>query len=257
MATKRPPADAAALEQRNAKIRADFLRVYEGSTIKVPTTLRNRQVIRVHKRTFAVIMRNWFAATTLARAQLTEKVIASRIEAQMLAKIGEIRMALQKRLDQARLVVDQAGIDLTLIHNESVFTEDVVLLGPVTAKYRELLLLADEVLDVLMAVYTFGEISEAEYQSASYDIRNKLQSVEGTVRKYRVMVMQKVNDEGKARPGYEGDTKALDEASALVDGAQTVVHAEQEGGSASAPEVGPEAADRSRELPEAEQTLAA
>ena len=196
--------DGAVLEAANAKAKAQFLTAYEGATISIPTEFHHRPVIRAYKRTFAIIMRNWWLATNTARAQHPDKTLPAKIEAAMLRKIDEVKKHFQQAVKQCEALVANAEVDTSLIAHMASFKDEVRFLGPVAMRFREVLMLSDKYLDLVNLLYTFGEIDEKAHGEAAYDVRNKLAAIDTSVRNHWIGTRKRINDEGKARPGYKG-----------------------------------------------------
>lgn len=196
--------DGAVLEAANAKAKAEFLAAYQGATISIPTEFHHRHVVRAYKRTFAIIMRNWWLATNIARAQHPDKTLAAKIEQAMLKRLDDVRKHYQQAIKQCQALVANAGADAALITHVFVYKDEVRFLGPVAMRFREVLLLADKYLDLVNLLYTFGEIDEKAHGDASYDVRNRLASIDTSVRNHWIGTRNRLNEEGKGRPNYNG-----------------------------------------------------
>jgi len=224
--------DGAVLEAANAKAKAEFLAAYQGATISIPTEFHHRQVVRAYKRTFAIIMRNWWLATNIARSQHPDKTLAAKIEQAMLKRLEDVRKHYQQAIKQCQALVANAGADAAVITHVFVYKDDVRFLGPVAMRFREVLLLADKYLDLVNLLYTFGEIDEKAHGDASYDVRNRLASIDTSVRNHWIGTRNRLNEEGKGRPTYNGPRDAATGADGAKPGA-----AEASPASASSPVV--------------------
>lgn len=199
--------DGAVLEAANAKAKAQFLAAYEGSTISIPTEFHHRPVIRAYKRTFAIVMRNWWLATNTARAQHSDRTLPAKLEAAMLRKVDEVKKHFQQAIKQCEAVIASAEVDTSVIAHAASFKDDVRFLGPVAMRFREVLLLSDKYLDLSNLLYTFGEIDQKANDEAAYDVRNKLAAIDTSVRNHWIGTRKRINEEGKARPNYKGGTE--------------------------------------------------
>jgi hypothetical protein len=202
--------DGAVLEAANAKAKAQFLTAYEGATITIPTEFHHRPVIRAYKRTFAIIMRNWWLATNTARSQHPDKTLPAKIEAAMLRKVDEVKKHFAQCIKQCEALVSSADIDAATISHASSFKDDVRFLGPVAMRFREVLLMCDKYLDLTNLLYTFGEIDEKAHGESGYDVRNKLAAIDTSVRNHWIGTRKRINEEGKARPTYKTDEGSAD-----------------------------------------------
>ena len=237
--------DGAVLEAANAKAKAQFLAAYEGATISIPTEFHHRPVIRAYKRTFAVIMRNWWLATNTARAQHSDRTLPAKLEAAMLRKVDEVKKHFQQAIKQCEALVASADVDTNVISHAAPFRDDVRFLGPVAMRFREVLLLSDKYLDLTNLLYTFGEIDQKANDEAAYDVRNKLAAIDTSVRNHWIGTRKRINEEGKARPNYKGaaegeaggaqpaadPTQVADGAAEKAAAPEAVAGSEQGGGS--------------------------
>jgi len=204
--------DGAVLEAANAKAKAQFLTAYEGATITIMTEFHHRPVVRAYKRTFAIVMRNWWLATNTARALHPDKTLPAKIEAAMLHRIDEVRKHFQQAVKQCEALVANAGADTAAITHVFSYKDEVRFLGPVAMRFREVLLLCDRYLDLVSLLYTFGEINEKAHGEAGFDVRNQLSSIDSTVRNHWTGMRKRLNEEGKARPAF-----VQDQAGAVVE----------------------------------------
>lgn len=196
--------DGEVLEAANAKAKAQFLTAYEGATITILTKFHHRPVIRAYKRTFAIVMRNWFLATNTARAQHADKTLPAKIEAAMLRKIEEVKRHFQQQIQVCDALVASADVDASMITHMVSYEDEVRFLGPVAMRFREVLLLCDKYLDLTNLLYTFDEMDEKAHGEASFDVRNRLRAIDTSVRNHWIGTRKRINEEGKARPSYKG-----------------------------------------------------
>jgi hypothetical protein len=190
----------------HAKAKQEFLKEFQGAMVTMSTTFHNRSVIRAYRRSYMSIMRNWHLATSLSRAKLKDNGAATKVQDGMLAKLKAAESKLTARLKVLEALAVAAEItDATkLIKHGNSFTDDVVMLGPVSMKYRAALIQCDQVLDLSTALYTLGELPDSEHQAAAYEVKTLLRGIDSSVRNYRIGVLKRINTEVGARPGYKG-----------------------------------------------------
>lgn len=220
--TSQPQIDDAASHQ---KAKQEFLKEFQGAVVTLPTTFHNRPVIRAYRRTFMAVMRNWHLATALSRAKLKDNGAATKVQDGMLAKLkaGESKLTSRLKILEALTAAADLGEVTKMVKHGNSFQDDVVMLGPVAMKYRALLIQCDQVLDMATALYTLGELPDADYQSAAFEVKTILRGVDSSVRNYRIGVLKRINTEVGARPGYKGATPADAAANAdKVAGAEAV-----------------------------------
>src|SRR6516164_11556474 len=161
--TAQPHVDDAA---SHLKAKQEFLKDFQGAVVTLPTTFHNRPVIRSYRRMFMAIMRNWHLATSLSRSKLKDSAAATKVQDGMLVKLksAEAKLTARHKILQAlAAAANLSEVGKTIKHGNS-FSDDVVMLGPVSMKFRALLLLCDEVLDLATGLYTYGELPEEEFQ---------------------------------------------------------------------------------------------
>lgn len=204
--TKKPVDDTAA----HQKAKEDFIHSFQGTVLKLPTVFHNRPVIRAYRRTFMMVMRNWYMCTTLARSVLKDQGMSQKLQDGMLANITRAEAKLKKHLGVLQAVqANEGNIDMSLASHGNSYSDQVILLGPVAMKFRSLLLLADEVLDLATVLFTYGALPDKELQSIAFEIKGLLRGVDSSARNYRIGLLKKINEGGGARPGYKaGDDAA-------------------------------------------------
>jgi hypothetical protein len=206
MATVRPPIDQEAIDK---KAKETFVKAFEGAHVKIKTTFKHRVVIRAYKRTFNVVTRNWHLATTLAASRVADAAVKIKVQEQMLAKVTESLNKMTRHLQVLEAqIADAVSSDPSLatmsLDHGRVHVDDVVMMGPVSAKFRQLLLACDNVLDKATILYTAGEMAGDAFSTAQLEVRNILRGVDTSMRNHRIAVMRRINAEGGARPGFAG-----------------------------------------------------
>lgn len=210
--------DFAKLEALNQAAEARFLRTYEGAILKVPTTVHNRPVVRFVKRSYMRCVLDWYQSTTLARAHLSDRDLPKKIEMAMLKKVGEVKQHFKNRTLQIQSIVEGAGLDQSTLAHSTLHSQELVLLGPVSAQVRSTLIECDRYLDLVTLAYTMGEVDEEQSNTALYEVKGKLEAMQTSLRAHRVQVLKKINESGKSRPGYKPGTSGAAE-DAVVDAA--------------------------------------
>lgn len=193
----------ATLVAANLKAKIQFADRYEGASIRLKTTLHNRPVIRSFKRIFNTGMRNWYIATSVPRASLGDSSLAAQVEAGMLKKVGETITHFKQKVSQCDVVARDANVDFSLISHGAEFADDTRVIGPVAMQLRELFLVTDRFLDLQQALYAFEQVSGDEANNASYDVKKRLEAVATSIRNFRRLALEKVNDSGKNRQGFK------------------------------------------------------
>jgi hypothetical protein len=198
-----PAEKDAALLKMNQQAKALFADKYEGASIKLPTRLHNRAVIRAWKRGFNIGMRNWYIATNTPRSALGDTALATQVESGMLKKINEVTAHFTKHVTAAEATAKDAGVDFGLISHGAAYEEETRLIGPVAMKMRQMFLAADKYLDYQTALYTYGELTAEESNNSSYDVKKRLDAVATSIRNFRTLALNKVNESGKGREGFK------------------------------------------------------
>lgn len=193
----------ATLVAANLKAKTQFADKYEGASIRLKTTLHNRPVIRSFKRIFNTGMRNWYIATSVPRASLGDSSLAAQVEAGMLKKVGETIAHFRQKVSQCDVVARDADVDFSLISHGAEFADDTRVIGPVAMQLRELFLLSDKYLDLMQALYAFEQATGDDANNASFDVKKRLEAVATSIRNFRRMALEKVNDSGKNRQGFK------------------------------------------------------
>ncbi|ABD71967.1 hypothetical protein Rfer_4280 (plasmid) [Rhodoferax ferrireducens T118] len=207
----------ATLIAANMKAKTQFADKYEGASIRLKTILHNRPVIRSFKRIFNISMRNWYIATSVPRASLGDASLASQVEAGMLKKIGETIEYFKKQIKQCEIVAADGEVDFALISHGAEFTDDTRVIGPVAMQLRQLFLMADHYLDLTQALYSFAQITGDEANNASYEVKKRLEAASTSIRNFRRLSLEKVNDSGKNREGFKAVAVDGDQAGQLKD----------------------------------------
>lgn len=227
-----------ALLKANMSAKAQFADKYEGASIKLSTKLHNRAVIRAFKRIFHISMRNWYIATNTPRTTLGDSALASKVEAGMLLKIKSVTDHFTTEINGAKALAGDADVDFNLISHGTEYVEEVRVIGPVSMKMREMFMLADKLMDLQGALYAFGVIQSEAVNNTTYDVKKKLEACATSIRNFRTMSLNKVNESGKAREGFkavdsEGQTPTQQTAAPLEGtvAPQKVVGIESAGGS--------------------------
>lgn len=232
------PADKdAALLKMNQQAKSLFADKYEGASIKLPTKLHNRAVIRAWKRSFNIGMRNWYIATNTPRSALGDSALATVVESGMLKKINEVTTHFTKQITAAEATANDAKVDFSLISHGAVYEEETRLIGPVAMKLRQMFLAADKYLDYQLALYTYGELTSEQSNNSSYDVKKRLDAVATSIRNYRTLALNKVNESGKGREGFkavDGEGNVADEKGAADTAAGSAVIPIAEAGGKSA-----------------------
>ena len=207
----RPPMSSverhALLVAENVKAKTQFTDKYEGATIKLKTVLHNRAVIRSFKRVYAISMRNWFIATNVARSGKGDSSLASSVEQGMLKKVSENIDFFKKKIQHCEIIAADADVDFSLISHGSVFTDDTPVVGPVAMQLRELFLCSDKYLDLTQALYSFAQITGDEANIASFEVKRRLEAVSTSIRNFRKVTLNKVNENGNARTGFKASSE--------------------------------------------------
>lgn len=193
----------ATLVAAGLKAKTQFADKYEGASIRLKTVLHNRPVIRSFKRIFNISMRNWYIATSVPRASLGDAALAAQVEAGMLKKISESTAHFKQKISQCQAIATEAEVDFDLISHGAEYVDDTRVIGPVAMQMRELFLLADRYLDLTQALYSFAQISGDEANNASFEVKKRLEGVSTSIRNYRRIALEKVNDSGKNRQGFK------------------------------------------------------
>jgi len=189
--------------QANAKAKEMFLHKYEGATIELPTVLHNRPVVRMFKRSFNIAMRNWHIATTVPRSALGESTLATLVEAGMLKKVSDTVKLFRTECQKLEVIGNDAGINFALISHGYEFRDDTKVIGPVAMQLRELFLVVDRFIDLNALVYSFSQISGEQASNNTYEVKKKVEGVITSIRNYRIMALNKVNEQGKSREGFK------------------------------------------------------
>lgn len=185
------------------KAKTQFADKYEGASIRLKTVMHNRPVIRSFKRIFNISMRNWYIATSVPRSSLGDAALASQVEAGMLKKISESIAFFKQKISQCQAIATETEVDFNLISHGAEYVDDTRVIGPVAMQMRELFLLSDRYLDLTQALYSFAQISGDEANNASFDVKKRLEAVSTSIRNYRRIALEKVNDSGKNRQGFK------------------------------------------------------
>lgn len=230
--------------QANAKAKEMFSNKFEGATISLPTVLHNRPVVRMFKRSFNIAMRNWHIATTVPRSALGESTLATLIETGMLKKVTDTVKYFKTECQKLEVIGNDAQINFGLISHGYEFKDDTKVIGPVAMQLRELFLTVDRFIDLNALVYSYGQISGEQASNNTYEVKKKVEGVITSIRNYRIMALNKVNEQGKSREGFKAVTVDGDDvgvpradgdgqgtggpstmAAAALDGSQSVVSA--------------------------------
>ena len=84
------------------------------------------------------------------------------------------------------------------------------MLGPVSLKVRNTLMLCDKYLDRIALMYTMGEIDQQAHNDAQYDVKTKLEALGTSLRNHRIRVLQMLREKGITREAYRGAMAAAD-----------------------------------------------
>lgn len=198
-----PAERQATLEKQSAAAERTFFDKYEGPILRIPTTLNCRETVRAYKRGYAISVKNWYVATNTPRTQLKDGALAAKIEAGMLKKIEETIKWFSSQTEAGNYKAKEAGVDMSVISHGVAFQEETKVIGPVAMKLRSLYQAADAFLMLSGALYTYAEINSDEHNKNKFDVKNKLDAVATSIRNFRAMGLQKVNEEGKGRPGFK------------------------------------------------------
>lgn len=198
--------------QANAKAKEMFLHKYEGATIELPTVLHNRPVVRMFKRSFNIAMRNWHIATTVPRSALGESTLATLVETGMLKKVADTVKHFRTECQKLEVIGNDANINFGLISHGYEFKDDTKIIGPVAMQLRELFIVVDRFIDLNALVYSFGQISADQASNNTYEVKKKVEGVITSIRNYRIMALNRVNEQGKSREGFKAVKIDGDEA---------------------------------------------
>ena len=212
----------------NVKAKTLFSDKYEGASIRVKTVMHNRSVIRAFKRIFNISMRNWYIATTVPRSSPGNAGLASQVEQGMIKKINEASEFFKKKITLCEHIATEAEIDFGLISHGKEYVDDTRVIGPVAMQLRDLFLKADRYLDLTSALYSFGHMDSDAASNASFDVKKHLEATSTSIRNFRRLALEKVNDSGKARPGFksvdvEGENAGQESAKAPSEAPSNVV----------------------------------
>jgi len=189
--------------QANAKAKEMFLHKYEGATIELPTVLHNRPVVRMFKRSFNIAMRNWHIATTVPRSALGESTLATLVETGMLKKVSETVKYFKTECQKLEVIGNDASINFALISHGYEFKDDTKVIGPVAMQLRELFLTVDRFIDLNALIYSFGQITGEQASNNTYEVKRKVEGVITSIRNFRIMALNRVNEQGKSREGFK------------------------------------------------------
>lgn len=215
----------AALRLANTKARKQFTEKFEGAFIPLKIVLFNRPVVREFNRTFHISMRNWYTATTVPRSALGDSTLANQVEAGMLKKVTETVKWFKNKIEQCEVIAKDDKVDFDLIGHGASYEETVPVIGPVAMQMHGMFKLADRYLDLMSALYSFGQIDGEASSNATYEVKKRLNAVATSIRNFRRMALQKVNEQGRSRDGFkavdvnEGDLPVAPEDEVTADDA--------------------------------------
>lgn len=208
--SKANPQASAQLILLNQRAKARFLASHEGAIIERDTTLYNRSVIRYVKRSYMRGVMDWYLSTSLIASQLKDRDLSRKIEAAMLQKVEEVHKHFHGLNEKAKVIIDAAELDETCITHSTKHQEKLVMLGPVSLKVRNTLMLCDKYLDRVVLMYTMGEIDQKAHNDAQYDVKTKLEALATSLRSHRIRVLQLLREKGITREAYRGAVAAAE-----------------------------------------------
>ena len=86
--------------------------------------------------------------------------------------------------EKAKVIIEAAELDESCITHSTRHQERLVMLGPVSLKVRNTLMLCDKYLDRIALMYTMGEIDQQAHNDAQYDVKTKLEALGTSLRNH-------------------------------------------------------------------------
>lgn len=188
------------------KAKSDFARMYHGTQLTMDTTLWNDATASALRRYYDVIQRNWFNGTTQLRTQLKDPAAATAFERAILDEIAKLITRYENEAERLAHVMNDSEFGEEALKNVTAQNPRVVklpMVGPVSFKYRLLLLAVDKVLTRSMAAYTTGVLDATEHDNIRYKAKNALKQIDSLARNLYRQALQKMNAAGISRPGYQ------------------------------------------------------
>lgn len=193
----------AAMRKANQKAKSEFTERFEGAHIPMKTVLNNRAVTREFTRGFHISVRNWYTATNIARTVLGDVALANQIEAGMLKKVKETSDFFKNEVAKCEAIATDAGVDFSLIGHSVAYEEITKIIGPVAMGLHAVYKNADKYIDNKQALYAWGQISADEASNSIWEVKKRLQGLAASLRNYRRLSLETVNERGKSRSGFK------------------------------------------------------
>lgn len=159
MSNKPNPADQLAIAE---SAKQHFLKDFQGAKIVLPTSFYHPQVIRAFKRTFYPVVKNWWLVTSLS-PKLKDKSQRTVLATAMLAKVDDTLNKIKRQEQQLEALMVSASLTMDILQNGKAFSEPVTLQGPVSIKFREVLMGCDRLLNRATLLYTMAELDQAGF----------------------------------------------------------------------------------------------
>lgn len=193
----------AAMRKANQKAKSEFTERFEGAHIPMKTILNNRAVTREFTRGFHISVRNWYTGTNIARTVLGDAALANQVEAGMLKKVKETSDFFRNEVAKCEAIALDAGVDFSLIGHSVAYEETTKIIGPVAMALHGMYKYADKYIDVKQALYAWGQISADESSNSIWEVKKRLQGLAASLRNYRRLALETVNERGKSRNGFK------------------------------------------------------